>query len=327
MAAHHFLGIDVGGTKTHALITDQYGQALGFGRSGPGNPDTHGHDGLLAVMQTAMQKALQMAGICKEQIAGAGFGIGGFDWPSQRPLMLETIRALALDCPVEPVNDAIVGLLAGASQGWGIAVIAGTGCNCWGLDRQRRTGQVTGLGMWMDEAAGASELVLRAIQVISRAWSLRGPQTALVEAFVRHTGASDALDLLEGLGMQRYQLVPADAPLVFDVARQGDQMALELVRWAGRSLGDLAVGVIRQLGFENESFEVVQSGSFYRGSPLVSEELQKTVHQVAPGARFVRLKAPPVIGGVILGMQIAGLDTTPLRSHLVESTLGLLARK
>ena len=32
-----FLGIDAGGTKTHALIADENGRAAGFGSGGPGN--------------------------------------------------------------------------------------------------------------------------------------------------------------------------------------------------------------------------------------------------------------------------------------------------
>ena len=34
---NYYLGVDVGGTKTHALIADEAGQALGFATGGPGN--------------------------------------------------------------------------------------------------------------------------------------------------------------------------------------------------------------------------------------------------------------------------------------------------
>jgi N-acetylglucosamine kinase-like BadF-type ATPase len=210
-----FLGIDIGGTKTHALLADAQGRAVGFGHSGPGNPDSVGHAGMAAVMQTALQTALSQAGARREDIAGAGFGIGGLDWPAQHSLMLETIRRLELHCPVEAVNDAIIGLLAGAEQGWGVAVVAGTGCNCWGIDRQRRTGQVTGLGHWMGEAAGAGELVQAAVIAIARQWTRRGPATVLTQIFAQHVGASSALDLLEGVGMGRYHIRASAAPLVF----------------------------------------------------------------------------------------------------------------
>jgi N-acetylglucosamine kinase-like BadF-type ATPase len=160
----------------------------------------------------------------------------------------------------------------------------------------------------MGEAAGAGELVHAAIVAIARQWTRRGPPTALAEAFAQQVGAANALDPLEGLGMGRYSIRASAAPLVFEVARQGDAVALDLVRWAGCELADLALGVIRQLHFEDEEFEVVLAGSFYKGSPLLAEELGRTVHKFAPGARLVRLHAPPVVGGALLGMERTGLD-------------------
>ena len=125
----YFLGIDVGGTKTHAMIADEGGQACGFGLSGPGNHEGVGYDGLSAAMQAAIQTALQRAGITAKKIAGAGFGLGGFDWQSELPPTLEAIKPLGLSSPLGVVNDSMIGLLAGAREGWGLAVVAGTGCN------------------------------------------------------------------------------------------------------------------------------------------------------------------------------------------------------
>jgi N-acetylglucosamine kinase-like BadF-type ATPase len=317
------LGVDVGATKSHALIADDLGRALGFGEGGPGNPDVVGYGGLAQVLQLITQEALSAAGIAAAEIAGAGFGIGGYDWPSQRESMLEAIRPLALGGPVEIVNDAIVGLLAGAAEGWGVAVVAGTSCNSWGWDRERRAGRMTGFS-WLGEAAGGGELVLKAIQAVAHEWTWRGPPTRLTQAFVELTGTRDAADLLEGLTVGRIHLDAAAAPVVFQVAAAGDPVAQGLVRWAGRELGDMAVGVIRQLGFEPLTFEVVMAGSFFDGSPVLAEVMRDTIRPIAPGARLVRLTAPPVVGGVLLGMEQAGEDTLALREALIQSTQELL---
>ena len=142
----YFLGIDVGGTKTHALLTDESGLMVGFGHTGPGNHEVVGYEGLVAALQDATQQAIQTAGIQKEQIAGAGFGIAGYDFPSERRPTLAAIASLGLTCPVEAVNDVVIGLIAGASQGWGIVVDAGTGCNVRGRDAHGKEGWVTGCG-------------------------------------------------------------------------------------------------------------------------------------------------------------------------------------
>ena len=320
----YFLGVDVGATKTHALIAEENGQVCGFGEGGPGNHEGVGYDGLVGALQTAVGEAVVRAGISVTQIAGAGFGVGGYDWPSERKPTREAIQALGLEAPFEAVNDTIIGLLAGAQEGWGIAVVAGTGCNCWGWDRNHRIGRMTGMGWAMGEAAGAGELVEEAIRWIARDWSLRGPSTHLTQAFIELAGAQDAEDLLEGITQERYFIGAEVAPLVFRVAAEGDRVARQVIRWAGEELGGLAIGVIRQLGFESLDFDAVLVGSLYDGGPLLTDTVRRTVHAVAPAAHFVRLTAPPVVGGVLLGMEQAGLNMRAVRKRLIKTTQLLL---
>ena len=319
----YFLGIDVGGTKSHALVTDDTGQAQGFGEGGAGNPEGVGYDGLAQVLRLITQEALDAAGVTTGDVAGAGFGIGGYDWPSQREPILAAIRTLGLSAPLEIVNDALIALLAGAAEGWGVAVVAGTSCNCWGWDQDRRAGRMTGFS-WLGEAAGGHELVFKATQAVALEWTLRGPPTRLTQAFVDLANARDVEDLLEGLTLGRIYLGAAAAPAVFQVAAQGDPVAQDLVRWAGRELGSLAIGVIHQLSFEALIFEVVMAGRFFDGSPVLADVMRETIHTVAPGARLVRLSAPPVVGGALLGMEQAGQDTRAVRTTLIQSTQELL---
>jgi N-acetylglucosamine kinase-like BadF-type ATPase len=322
--ARYFLGIDIGGTKSQALVADQRGQALGFAQGGPGNYETVGWEGLRQALHAVTGAVLASAGVDKGQLAAVGLGIAGYDWPAEREPTRQAIEALGLDAPYTLVNDALIALLAGAAEGWGVAVVAGTSNNCRGRDRQGREGRVTGCGPWFGEYGGAAELVARAVQAVALAWTRRGPPTRLSEAFLQLTGARDVPDLLEGLYLQRYQLSAAAAPLVFDVAARGDPVARETIRWAGRELGSLALGVIRQLDLEEAAFDLVLAGSLYDGSPALVEALSAVVHPVAPGARLVRLTAPPAVGGVLLAMEQAGLQTTALRPALLESTDRLL---
>ncbi|HEY3345194.1 MAG TPA: BadF/BadG/BcrA/BcrD ATPase family protein, partial [Anaerolineaceae bacterium] len=312
----YFLGVDVGSSKTHAMVADQNGQVCGFGQAGAGNHEGVGYSGLQAALKAASGKALAEAGLNPADIAGAGFGVSGYDWPSERVDTLNAIAAIGLNCPVETVNDAILGLVAGARAGWGVAVVAGTGCNCWGWDVHRRIGHVTGAGEHMGEAAGAYEVVDAAVARISRAWSLRGPVTRLTEAFIAQTGAKDQEDLIEGLIMERYSIDARSAQLVFQVAEDGDPVAREVIAWAGEALADLAVGVIHQLHFERLDFEVVLVGSLYNGGTLTIEPMRSAIQRVAPGASLVRLEAPPVVGGVLLGMLQTGVDPSGVRESL-----------
>ncbi len=320
--AGYYLGVDIGGTKSHALISDNKGNALGFGQFGAGNHEEVGYEGLRVTLRTVTDKALDMAGLAKDQVTAAGFGVAGYDWPSERQPTLDTIHTIGLSCPVEAVNDTIIGLLAGASQGWGVAVVAGTGTNAWGWDEQHHIGRVTGVGY--GEHGGAGNLIQRAMVAIAYEWTRRGPKTMLTPEFLRMTGASDIPSLIEGLEMGAYYLSGDYAPVVYQVASQGDPVAQSIIQWAGNELGQTAVAVIRQLGIEQCEFEVVLVGSLYEMGEMLISPMRQVINLEAPKARLVRLSAPPVVGGVLLAMQQVGIDPSPVRAALVNSTCALL---
>jgi len=307
----YYLGADLGATKTHTLITDESGTALGFGESGPGNHESIGYDRMLQSMQDGMEQALRGAGLKKADIKGAGFGVAGYDWLSEFDATAKTINRLGLSAPYKFVNDTVPGLVAGSEEGWGVVVVSGTGSNCRGWDREhKREGRVTGHGVMMGEGAGGTELMHRGMQLVGYAWSKRGPMTKLVDALVEYVGTKDLNDLIRGYTTNEYQIGAEAAPIVFRVAYEGDQVARELIHWAGCELGEMANAVIRQLEFENLAFDVVMTGSMFEGGAMLIEPMRETIHKLAPGARLVRLHTPPVIGAVMLGMEADNLAVT-----------------
>ncbi len=316
----YFLGTDTGATKSHALIADEQGRAAGFGVGGPGNPQQTGFDNLTRLLDELLTQTIAQAGIVREQIAGAGFGIAGYDWPSQRERFSQAVTTLGLNAPIEFANDAVVGLLAGVSAGWGVAVVAGTSCNCRGRDRQGREGRVTGFGPLMGENGGATELVAQAVRAVVFEWTKRGPATRLTQAFMALTGAQSAAELIEGVTTEQVKIGAEAARLVFQLATEGDMVALEAIRWCGHELAEMANGVIRQLNLESQEFEVALVGSLFAGGPLLIDPLREAIHAIAPRARLVKLNAPPVIGGVLLGMERAGVNGWVVRDQLIETT-------
>jgi hypothetical protein len=86
----------------------------------------------------------------------------------------------------------------------------------------------------------------------------------------------------------------------------------------------MANAVIRQLEFENLAFDVVMTGSMFEGGPMLIDPMRSTIHKLAPKARLVRLRVPPVIGAVMLGMEADAFRVTPeIRSILTETISGL----
>ncbi|MFN2135291.1 MAG: BadF/BadG/BcrA/BcrD ATPase family protein [Candidatus Promineifilaceae bacterium] len=314
--AAYYLGVDTGATKSVALLAGEDGRILGRGLGGPGNWEAVGWSGTRAVLEAIIAQALAGARLSRRDISGAGFGLAGYDWPEDRAPHEALLRELGFHEPWALVNDAALGLAAGADQGWGVVVSAGTSCNAYGRNADGAIGRLSGNSR-LGEYAGAGELVQYGLQAVSRAWSLRGPRTALTAVFLQAAGAADATDLLAGVSRGRYTLHAGLAPLIFRAAASGDGVAQEAVDWAGRGLGDLALGVVRQVRLQDENFPVVLAGSFFNGSPRLGEQVIEMVRTEAPGAFLARLEMPPVTGALLLAMEAAGPLTGAARTAVL----------
>ena len=320
----YFLGIDVGSSKTHALITDETGQCVGFGRSGGGNHQGAGYARLTSVLEESFGQAREMSGVDRAEIAAAGFGVAGYDFPSDRAGHLQAIAALGLACPVEVVNDGMNGLLAGATRGIGVNVTAGSSNNCRGRNRAGEVGRIVGNGIRFGEFGGALEIMERGLQMVNYAWIKRIPPTALTKIYLEAVQAKDELDLMEGLSNGQYHPSSDLAIQVIEAARAGDAAAHGIVQWAGEELGWLAVSVARQIGLENEEVEIIQSGSVFKAGEILMKPMRDLVLGQCPRAKMIRLEGPPAVGAVILGMEQVHYEGYAVRDEMVRTAKAMI---
>lgn len=320
----YFLGIDVGSSKTHALIVDETGRCVGFGKAGGGNHQNVGYDGLTDVLRKSFAQASETSGVQAASITGAGFGVAGYDFPSDRNEHLQSIRSLGLSCPLEVVNDGMNGLLAGATRGIGVNVTAGSSNNARGRGKKGQVGRIVGNGITFGEFGGAYEIMARGLQMVNYAWIKRIPPTALTQIYIDAIGAKDELDLMEGLSNSQYHLFPYLTLKVVDAAQEGDEAAIDVLHWAGEELGWLAIAVARQIEMEQEEVEVIQSGSVFDAGELLTEPMEYIVRKHCPKAKLLRLDGPPVVGAVILGMEQAGFDGYAVRETIIRTAKELV---
>lgn len=307
-----FLGIDAGGTKTHALLADENGTALGVGHAGPGNWEGVGLDGTYRALHEATREALAHVGAAPADVTAAAYGLGGLDWPSDEERLRPVIERMAVGGPQVSVNDAFVALRAGAT--WGVVVIAGTGSTCAGCNRNGETARTLGLGGMFDDWGSAPEVAGTCVQAVARAHTGHGPTTSLTERLVKLFGARDDGDLLEKLSRRQYDFRAQIAEIIQVLAEEacrGDAPAIEVSWHAGRELGERATTVIRRLRMQGETFDVVLAGGLFRThNPVLLEALDETVRATAPQAHLSPLEAPPVAGSVLLAMDAIGANVS-----------------
>jgi N-acetylglucosamine kinase-like BadF-type ATPase len=302
------VGVDGGGTKTHAVVADENGAMLGFATHGPSNWESVGLRGAADALREAIANALEQAGASSGDLAGAAFGLAGIDWGSDLPRMRGVIDQLRLPCPYDVVNDAFVALRAGTDARYGVVLVAGTGAVAAGRNRDGRVFRTLGEGPILGDVGAASDVSDAAVRAVADAYTGRGPATVLTEELCTLTGCASAGEFLEWYSRGIEQLRNG-AGAVVRAADEGDPVAQGIMHWAGAALGGSAALVARQLDMLGDEFEVVLSGGLFRtGSTLLTDSLTSVLHPVAPHARLVHLEPPPVVGAVLMAFDAAGLS-------------------
>lgn len=298
-----FLGVDVGGSKTHALIIDEQSQQLSLGVAAGGNPENVGLSGLTDVLRAAIQDAETKFGQKELVYRAAGFGVAGCDWDEDRAAILEVIERMALNCPVILENDSLPALWASNCKGLGIVASAGTGNNVRGQWKNGRQGRISGNSILNGEFGGASEMIFLAIQQLSYIWTKRQEvNSCLVEDFLALTHARDLPDLLAGLIRARYEIQASAAPVILQAAEKGDAIALQVVQRSASELALSVVAVARQLEICDQAFDLVMSGSLLQKNKFYREVFLDFVHEHLPQARGICLQMQPVVGALLMAV-------------------------
>jgi N-acetylglucosamine kinase-like BadF-type ATPase len=320
------LGVDGGGSKTHALVADERGEVLGFASSGRSNWEDTGLEAAGAALATAVGGALAAAQVPPAALAASAFGLAGLDWGPDRPLLAALLDPLGLAGPRKLENDSFIALRAGASRPYGVVVIAGTGHVAAGRDRAGRAVRTLGLGPMYGDFGSATDVASEAVRAVADAWTGRGPATSLSRLLPPLVGCASSEQLLQRLS-RRLVPLPAAAPLVLAEAEAGDPACRAIVLRAGTALGQSAAVVARRLDLGRERFEVVMAGGLFSSrNRLLEGALVDTVRREAPLAAPVHLTCRPVVGAALEALELAGAPADPdVRARLLVSSEGLVA--
>jgi N-acetylglucosamine kinase-like BadF-type ATPase len=318
------LGVDGGGSKTHALVADERGEVLGFASSGRSNWEDTGLEAAGAALAEAIGGALAAAQVPPGALAASAFGLAGLDWDPDRPMLGALLDPLGLAGPRRLENDSFIALRAGASRPFGVVVIAGTGHVAAGRDPAGRTVRTLGLGPMYGDFGSATDVAEEAVRAVADAYTGRGPATSLSRLLPPLAGCASAEQLLQRLSRGLVPL-PEAAPLVLQEAEAGDPACRQIVLHAGASLGESAAVVARRLGLGGQRFELVMAGGLFRSrNRLLEGTLVDTMARQAPQAVPVHLTCRPVVGAALDALDLAGLPTDPgVRDRMVASSEGL----
>jgi N-acetylglucosamine kinase-like BadF-type ATPase len=298
-----FVGVDGGGTKTHAVVTDHELNVLGDGLAGPSNFLRVGVEPAVAAVEAAVAEACARAGVPLSRVTAIGIGLAGVDHPVHRRTMRE---ALAKRLPVAElvlVGDAQCAVAGATDLAPGVVVIAGTGSVALGVDAKGRMARSGGWGPTMGDEGSGYDIARRALAAVAGALDGRAPETSLTRRVCEHLGVAGPEDLPSVVydparGSQ--QKIASLGRLVAEEARAGERVAREIVERAGQDLAAAMVAVIRRLGLRNAAFPVAYVGGVFGIGDLILDELRGALAEVAPKAYLVEPLRVPAVGAARL---------------------------
>jgi N-acetylglucosamine kinase-like BadF-type ATPase len=302
------LAVDGGGSKVDAALIQRDGTivtALRFS-----NRQTGGRvhsDYLDGVTEVLMRTSSAVGGDPRDRpIARLGvYCLAGADLPQDDRRIARWLRAQAWTGEDVLRNDTFAVLRAGTDRTWGVGIVCGSGTNCSGLSPDGREYRLPAVGEISGDWGGGMDIGPMALWYALRAQDGRGERTALSSVVPHHFGMRRPRQVMEAMyfGRLSYDRLVELPPLVFAAAEDGDPVARSIVDRQADEIATMATAAIRKLRMGDLDVHVVLGGGIFRNDfAAFFERIDQGIRAVAPRAEIIVLKAPPVVGAAMLGL-------------------------
>ncbi len=302
----YFLGVDGGQSSTTALIGDEQGRVVGYGRGGACNhiSGAERRDKFIDAIGGCVRRACEQASAPRSFAAGCfGFSGGAED---KQPLVEELFHFEHLLV----THDALIALSGATAGEPGIITIAGTGSIAFGRNGAGVTARAGGWGYVFGDEGGGFDLTRQALRAVLRAEEGWGEPTLLRVKLLAATGASSGNDLLHRFYRVDYPRpkIAALSRLVEEAAGEGDIVARNLLHSAGRQLAMLTGAVRHQLFPIGEPARVVWAGGVF-ACETIRERFRQFV-ELEDGNRCGPPQMGPAAGALLEAYRLAGMDVS-----------------
>jgi N-acetylglucosamine kinase-like BadF-type ATPase len=307
------LAVDGGNTKTDAVLLAADGGVVGRARGGPSNHQMRGLEGAISAIDETVRAAMTAAHLPPDRRPVCAVGVyclAGVDLPIDEERLTDAVHRAGWATTDVVANDIFAVVRAGATAGWGVGVVCGTGLNCAAAAPDGSAVRFPSLGeLSGDFAQGGAWLGIRGLGLALRARDGRGEPTALAERVPAHFGRTTPEDVLTAvytgeIGFDRlYEL----ARVVLEAAGDGDAASRGAADLLADEVVAMATAAIRRLDLVSLPVEVVLGGGIFHGREAgFVERVGTGIRAAAPAAVLRFLEVPPVVGAGLLGLDRYG---------------------
>lgn len=288
----YYCGWDGGGTKTEVCLLDANGQVLETRSFGPLNPNGTARE---TVEATAQDCLALMAEYGLSHCAGLVIGIAGVSNADAAGLVEDAVRRGGYTGKLRLLGDQEIAL-AGAVNGPGAVLIAGTGAVCFGRDAQGNSFRVGGYGYLIDDGGSGYAIGRDLLAAAVRCLDGRLPESCLTPLVLAQLQARDARDIVTWLYAPKTgkKEIASLAPLLLQGLEKQDGVALSIARKAAEDLAELVITAWQKTGMNGG--ELALMGSILQHYDLIRQGVIRSVQ-----ARFPGIAVHDPLGSASLG--------------------------
>lgn len=265
----YYIGVDAGGTKTKTAIVNENEEILFAYESGPGNIAVNLDEAKTNILEGIWTALTSPYGSnCKAIVVGvAGAGRGTL----KKSLLSFLTKSVPL--PLLIISDAELAYYSIFQNNNGILVIAGTGSILLARSKDGfRT--LGGWGHLLGDEGSAYDIGVQALKVVIQELEERGIHSLFAKTIAGKYDIGDEFRLKEFVYSGDKAKIASIALTVYQLAKSGDRIALDLLKKAGTSLAQQTLRLIDILQIQGP-VPIACKGSLLEKNEIVFQYFQE----------------------------------------------------
>lgn len=307
----YIIGIDGGGTKTHAVIANQSGTTVSEHIGGPSNFQIIGVEKASETIFSLIELCCESVGCEIGNISTVVCGLTGAGRPGDQHRMVLGLknRARSKNVKLKKVvveSDARIALEGAFNGGTGIILIAGTGSIAFGKDGRGSVHRVGGWGRVLGDEGSGFFLGRLGLTSITRQMDGRGLTTQLTKMVAKKFGLSDQTEIINAVYKNNFDIASI-APLVIKAAKQKDEVCRAIIENAVIELAwhiQVAAEKISRSSTKKirEKVRVAFIGGLIANETILTRLLTQYLNENFPVIEIIQPMSSPAYGAIVMAL-------------------------
>ncbi len=301
------VGIDGGGSKTHAILVGMDGSVLAESQGGPAQLLQTGIKETAATLLELITACAGKVQALPEAIQTIVVGLAGAGRSTDRAELINVLLALSVKkkFPLKNINietDARIALEAAFAGGPGIVVVGGTGSIALYRTEEGKILRAGGWGKVLGDEGSGFALGRDGLNAVMRQFDGRGEKTELTKKAFSLFEVSTCDVVVTNIYHEHADLA-SFAPRVLEAVEERDRTAHLIIVKNANELSEL-VRVLTMQVRPKKKLPVALMGGLLESENIYSKLVREKIDHSLPQVVVQKPKFPAAFGATILGLNV-----------------------